>query len=273
MEGYSLASYLRLRRYKFQLCPTLRTFVIRCWGYGYGYHNFPRPCALIRYSPLKKVFARTGIAAEANSRSGSVTHITEHHSLNVYGSSFIGNSPFYDKGIARSFIHTIEYGADSTPTTVRRRKVGEIFSGLFFTAALNFFTSSLRSSTSSSLSSFTPFSMFHLFYNGRTGLHLPCSPASCPALRHRTSVRNDGKESHAKRALPVLRIIPSTTSSFNQGFRIVSIMPGMEARARTDGHQQWIFHITEFGAHQRLHGRWRFQLLFNRATTLSCPIS
>ena len=43
-------------------------------------------------------------------------------------------------------------------------------------------------------------------------------------------------ESHAKRAFPVLRMSPSTTVSFSPRFRIVSIIPGMEARApdRTD---------------------------------------
>ena len=42
---------------------------------------------------VEKVFARSGVTAEANSRSGSVAHITEHHCLNAYGSTpLVGNS-------------------------------------------------------------------------------------------------------------------------------------------------------------------------------------
>ena len=43
-------------------------------------------------------------------------------------------------------------------------------------------------------------------------------------------------ESHAKRALPALAARPSTASSLRPRFRIVSIMPGIDARApeRTD---------------------------------------
>ena len=42
---------------------------------------------------VKEVFARGGIAAEADSRGGSVAHIAEHHCLHAYGSTpLIGNS-------------------------------------------------------------------------------------------------------------------------------------------------------------------------------------
>ena len=42
---------------------------------------------------VKEVFARGGIAAEADSRGGSVAHIAEHHCLHAYGSApLIGNS-------------------------------------------------------------------------------------------------------------------------------------------------------------------------------------
>ena len=97
-------------------------------------------------------------------------------------------------------------------------------------------TNSFRSSTSSSVSSWTPFfslTMSMMTSNGSwssldTGFSpITTSPYICTKRRY---------ESQAKRSLLDLRAKPTTASSFRPRFKMVSIMPGMEARApeRTD---------------------------------------
>ena len=92
-------------------------------------------------------------------------------------------------------------------------------------------TNSFRSSVSSSVSSFTPFLSFTISMmtsNGswsslETGFSpITTSPYICTKRRY---------ESQAKRALLDLRASPTTASSFRPRFKMVSIMPGMEARA------------------------------------------
>ena len=100
-----------------------------------------------------------------------------------------------------------------------------------FTASLKRTTNSFRSATSSSLSKRTP--LFFLTSsmiasNGSISSLLvgfipnTTSPYICTKRRY---------ESHAKRSFPVLRANPATTSSFKPKLRIVSIIPGIEARA------------------------------------------
>ena len=97
-------------------------------------------------------------------------------------------------------------------------------------------TSSFRSAASSSVSSVTPFfslTMSMTTSNGSwssfdTGFRpMTTSPYICTKRRY---------ESQAKRSLPALAARPATASSLRPRLRIVSIMPGIEARApeRTD---------------------------------------
>ena len=102
--------------------------------------------------------------------------------------------------------------------------------------ALNRCTSSLRSAVSRSVSSLTPrfsLTMSMITSNGScssldTGFRpITTSPYIWMKRRY---------ESQAKRSLLVLAARPATASSFRPRFRIVSIMPGIDARApeRTD---------------------------------------
>jgi len=132
--------------------------------------------------------------------------------------------------MARSFIQLLNT-AQTAPQSCSQGSVGKSCPVTSFTAALKRFTSSLRSSVVSSVSSFTPFSSFTasmISSNGSTSSLLcgfmfnTTSPYICTKRRY---------ESHAKRGLLVFFERPSTTSSFKPRFRMVSIIPGMDARA------------------------------------------
>ncbi len=137
--------------------------------------------------------------------------------------------------MARSFIHDPNT-AQMAPHSWSHGQVGKSSPVCFFTAALKFFTSSLRSSVVRSVSFFTPFLAFcssMITSNGswssfETGfMPSTTSPYICTKRRY---------ESQANRGLPVRLATASTAWSFMPRLRMVSIMPGIEARApeRTD---------------------------------------
>ena len=78
--------------YTGQFSPTLRTDFCNLLRSTDTCHNVLALC-VDQIFAVKEVFARGGIAAEADSRGGSVAHIAEHHCLHAYGSApLIGNS-------------------------------------------------------------------------------------------------------------------------------------------------------------------------------------
>ena len=115
---------------------------------------------------VEEVFARSSIAAKANSRSGSVSHIAEHHCLNAYSRTpFIRNSLHFTIQDS-AFVHPrVEYGADSSPQLF----VGtgrEVFSGLFLYGSLESLYKLLEVFHFQFIIQLHAFSMLHIFYNG-----------------------------------------------------------------------------------------------------------
>ena len=132
--------------------------------------------------------------------------------------------------MARSFIHEPNT-AHTAPHSCSQGQAGKSSPVCRFTASLKLRTSSFRSSVVRSVSFFTPrlaFSASMISSNGswssfETGfMPSTTSPYICTKRRY---------ESHAKRGLPVRFETASTAWSFMPRLRIVSIMPGIEARA------------------------------------------
>ena len=176
--------------------------------------------------------------------------------------------------MARSFIHELNT-AQIAPHSCSYAQVGKSFPVCSLTAALNLLTSSLRSSTSSSLSSFTPFACFTSSIMASKGSTSSLFTGFMPSTTSPYICTKRRYESHAKRALPVLRIRPSTTSSFKPRLRIVSIIPGMEARApeRTETNNGFSTSPNLERISVSTCAMAFSTSCFNKATTLSCPIS
>ena len=132
--------------------------------------------------------------------------------------------------MARSFIQ-LRNTAQMAPHSCSYAQAGKSCPVCSFIAALKRLTSSFRSSTSSSLSSFTPFSSFTFSMISSNGSMSSLFTGFIPSTTSPYICTKRRYESHAKRGRPVLRLRPSTTSSFKPKLRMVSIIPGMEARA------------------------------------------
>ena len=137
--------------------------------------------------------------------------------------------------MARSFIQ-LRNTAHIAPHICSIGSLGKSEPVCSFMAFLNSATSFCSDSTDRSLSSSTPCSFFTssiIFSNGSMSSLLTgfmpstTSPYICTKRRY---------ESYTKCGLPVFFAMPAATSSLRPRLRMVSIMPGIEARApeRTD---------------------------------------
>ena len=132
--------------------------------------------------------------------------------------------------MARSFIQ-LRNTAQMAPQSCSYAQVGKSCPVCSFTATLKRLTSSLRSSTFNSLSSFTPFSSFTFSMISSKG---SMSSLFTGFIPNTTSPYICTKRSYGPCGCnppPDRPVNPSTTSSFKPRFRIVSIIPGIEARA------------------------------------------
>ena len=194
------------------------------------------PCALTRYSPLKMSSPVAASRVKATPVADVSPMLPNTIACTVTAVPHSAGMLFSLRyRIARSFIQLLNT-AQMAPQSCSHGLVGNSLPVFFRMAALKRFTSSFRSSVVSSVSFFTFFSSLiasMISSNGSTSsllcgfMSITTSPYICTKRRY---------ESHAKRALPVFLAMPSTASSFRPRFRIVSIIPGIEARApeRTD---------------------------------------
>ena len=81
---------------------------------------------------VEEVLARCGVAAEANTGSGGLAHVTEYHSHNGNSGSPLIRNSFHLTVEDRTLVHpAAEYGTDSAPELLDRI-VREIFARLLF---------------------------------------------------------------------------------------------------------------------------------------------
>ena len=208
---------------------------------------------------IEKVLTGSSIAAEANTRSRALAHITEYHSLNAYGSTpFVRNSLHLT--IQNStFVHPgVEYGTNGTPQLL----VGtsrEVFSGLFFHRSLELLHEFLKVFHLKLVIQLHAFSMFHLFYNSLERVYIFLvhrfhAQHHVAIHLHETTVR-----------VPCKACITCLTDNTFYHFVIQSQVQNRIhhtrhrcARTGTYRHQQRIFNVTEFRFHQRFHVSDRF---------------
>jgi len=137
--------------------------------------------------------------------------------------------------MALSFIQ-LSKTAIMAPHNCSQGSEGKAFPVCFLTASLNRLVSTFRSSAESSVSSRTPFSFFISWISTSKGSSSSFFSGFSPNTTSPYICTKRRYESHAKRGFPLFLTMASTDSSFNPRFRMVSIMPGIDALApdRTD---------------------------------------
>ena len=222
---------------------------------------------------IEKVFTGSSIAAEANTRSRALAHITEYHSLNAYGSTpFVRNSLHLTIQDG-AFVHPgVEYGTNGTPQLL----VGtsrEVFSGLFFHRSLELLHEFLKVFHLKLVIQLHAFSMFHIFYNSLERVyiflvHRLHTQHHVAIHLHETTVRVPCKACIARLARQAFHhfVIQAKIQDSVHHARHGS------ACTRTNGNQQRILHITEFGTHQRLHmGNGLFNFVLQQSNDFILP--
>ena len=222
---------------------------------------------------IEKVLTGSSIAAEANTRSRALAHITEYHSLNAYGSTpFVRNSLHLT--IQNStFVHPgVEYSTNGTPQLL----VGtsrEVFSGLFFHRSLELLHEFLKVFHLKLVIQLHAFSMFHLFYNSLERVYIFLvhrfhAQHHVAIHLHETTVRVPCKACIARLARQAFHhfVIQAKIQDSVHHARHGS------ARTRTYGNQQRILHITEFGTHQCFHmGNGLFNFILQQSNDFILP--
>ena len=258
--------------YTGQFSPTLRTdFCNLLRSTDTGNHVFA--LCINQILTVEKVFTGSSIAAEANTRSRALAHITEYHSLNAYGSTpFVRNSLHLTIQDG-AFVHPgVEYGTNGTPQLL----VGtsrEVFSGLFFHRSLELLHEFLKVFHLKLVIQLHAFSMFHIFYNSLERVyiflvHRLHTQHHVAIHLHETTVRVPCKACIAR----------LTRQAFHHFVIQAKIQDSVHharhgsACTRTNGNQQRILHITEFGTHQRLHmGNGLFNFILQQSNDFILP--